>query len=237
MKRNTTYTKVTNIPEHVYAKALERAQKNPIYENSRRGREANKVGCLGEVVAEYWMEFHGIGFTAQLNKTTHDYKLNNGKMFDVKTKDRTVKPRDFYDCSVPLYNHQHQKPDFFLFITLERDRENKTTDITRFHTANIVGAMTYEEVEQVGILFLADEQDDRNNTEFWTDCLNVEMWQLIPNKETIEMFNGSRAKPSSEVEVNIKQIQYMKAQIERGELKPRDFPEIPAKSISFMKSS
>ncbi|MEZ9069246.1 hypothetical protein [Vibrio atlanticus] len=119
-----------------------------------------------------------------------------------------------------------QKPDFFLFITLERDRENKTTDITRFHTANIVGAMTYEEVEQVGILFLADEQDDRNNTEFWTDCLNVEMWQLIPNNEIIGIFNGSRAKPSCEVEVNIKQIQYMKAQIENGKLKPRNFPEV-----------
>lgn len=224
MKRNTTYTRVTNIHSSVYEEARQRAITNPIYENSHRKEEANKVGCLGEVIAEYWMRQHGIEFTAQLKKTTHDYKLANGKIFDVKTKDRTVKPRDYYDCSVPLYNHSHQKSDYFLFITLERDVEDESDDITRFHTANIVGSISYDEIDRIGIKFLAGERDERNKTEFWTDCLNVEMWQLVPNSETIEIFKGQREHPSIKAAINVRQINEMKAQISRGKLKPREFP-------------
>ena len=230
MKRNKTYTKVTNIQDYIYAQALERAKSNPIYDRSYRREEANVVGCLGEVIAEYWMEKYGIKFIAQLNETTHDYKLSNGKIFDVKTKDRTLKPKDFFDCSVPLYNHSHQKPDFFLFITLERDKYDTSNDIKRFHTAYIVGSISCEELDRVGLLFLANERDERNGTMFWTDCLNIEMWQLVPIKETIEIFKGERVKPVHEARVNDHQIATMQAQIERGALKPRNFPKNPTKS-------
>ncbi|OCQ02092.1 hypothetical protein AKH15_07160 [Vibrio parahaemolyticus] len=224
MKRNTTYTRVTNIPASVYEEARQRAIDNPIYEKSHRKEEANKVGCLGEVIAEYWMRQNGIEFTAQLEKTTHDYKLKNGKSFDVKTKDRRFSPRINYDCSVPVYNHTHQKSDYFLFISLERNKEDYSRDIRRFHTAYILGCMTYDEIDRVGIKFLAEEQDDRNGTGFWTDCLNVEMWQLIPIKETVEIFKGLRGLPSQEVAVNVYQINKMKAQIARKEIKDRVFP-------------
>ncbi len=226
MKRNTTFTRVTNISASVYEEARRRANDNPVFENSHRREEANEVGCLGEVIAEYWMRHHGIAFTSQLNETTHDYKLENGKSFDVKTKDRTVRPRHYYDCSVPMYNHNHQKSDYFLFITLERNSKDKSCDITRYHTANIVGSISYEELDRVGIKFLKGERDERNKTKFWTDCLNIEMWQLVPNLETIEIFKGQREYPSRKADINVHQINEMKAQIANNEIKDRDFPTI-----------
>ena len=52
-RRNTTYTRINRIPEHVYQEAENRANKQDIFELSHRKDEANGVGCLGEVLAEY----------------------------------------------------------------------------------------------------------------------------------------------------------------------------------------
>lgn len=52
MKRNSTYTRVINIAEHVYVEAQQRADTLPIYENSHRELAANQIGSLGEISYE-----------------------------------------------------------------------------------------------------------------------------------------------------------------------------------------
>jgi hypothetical protein len=197
-----------------------------VFEKSHRKDEANGVGCLGEVIAEHWMKHHNIPYTPELEKTTHDYLVGNGLTIDVKAKDRTVAPKFDYDNSAPLYNHAHQRPDYFFFISLERDRTDKTKDIRRFHTANILGSISYEELDKIGIPFLENEKDWRNNTKFWTDCLNVEMWQLIPLTETIDIFKGIINSPSTKASVNITIIREMEFRINDKQLKPRNLPSI-----------
>lgn len=223
MSRNISYTRTVVIPEHIYLKAEDRARKQKIYKKSHREDEANGVGCLGEVVAEYWMSLHCIDYIVDLQCTTHDYRVN-GKTIDVKTKDRTVKPRREFDNSAPCYNHEHQRPDYFLFISLERDKHRKDKDLRRFHTANIVGGISYSELNKIGLRFLEGEKDWRNGTKFWTDCLNVEMWQLIPVKEMIQIFRGELSSPTREAEVNVPIINEMKLRINKGELKERPLP-------------
>jgi len=226
--RNRVYTRLNNISELIYLEAEKRAEAQPIFENSHRKDEANGVGCLGEVIAEHWMRRNGIHFISELNKTTHDYRVNSSLKIDVKAKDRTVGPRSFYDNSAPLYNHEHQRPDYFLFISLERDRNNNTKKIRRFHTAYIVGSISYEEIDQVGIRFLEDEEDWRNGTPFWTDCLNVAMWQLVPLSETIEIFKGQRDKPSINACINTELVKIMQYRIKEGLYEPRDLPDVPS---------
>lgn len=172
------------------------------------------------------MKYHNIPFKAELAKTTHDYIINNSLTIDVKTKDRTVRPKSDYDNSAPLYNHLHQRPDYFLFISLERNTADKIKGITKFHTAYILGAISYEELNEVGIPFLKDEKDWRNGTKFWTDCLNVEMWQLIPLRESIDIFKGVINSPTSKADVNIKVVNEMRARINKKQLKPRNLPSI-----------
>lgn len=227
--RNPTFTKTIAIPEDVYVEAKKRATKQRVFEKSHRKNEANEIGCLGEVIAERWMKYHNIPFKAELEKTTHDYILTNGLTIDVKTKDRTVRPKSDYDNSAPLYNHSHQKPDYFLFISLERNKDNKINDITKFHTAYILGAISYTELDKIGIPFLEGEKDWRNGTKFWTDCLNVEMWQLIPLRESIDIFRGIINSPTSQANININLVNEMRSRIKNNQLRQRDLPSIPFK--------
>jgi hypothetical protein len=223
-KRNPSYTRWSNIPEHIYKEAEIRAKKQRVFTKSHRKDEANGVGCLGEVIAEFWMKRHNIPFSPELEKTTHDYIVGNNLTIDVKAKDRTVKPKFDYDNSAPLYNHTHQRPDYFLFISLERDKTNKTKDVRRFHTAYILGAISYQELDRIGIPFLEGEKDWRNGTNFWTDCLNVEMWQLIPLKETVKILKGHMMHATSDAQLNFKILEEMRARIKDGTLKDRKLP-------------
>jgi hypothetical protein len=224
--RNEHHTTIKNIPEEIYLEAESRAAKLPIFANSHRKRNANEIGCLGEVIAEQWMRKNNINFTINLEETTHDYLVNKKLTIDVKTKDRTVKPKLDYDNSVPLYNHSHQQPDYFFFISLKRDRSNDGNDIRRFHTAYLVGSISYEELDKVGILFLEGEKDWRNGTKFWTDCLNIEIRQLIPLKETIDIFKGIIEHPSEKAVINNDVIKHMQRLISDGKYRPRKLPHI-----------
>lgn len=224
IRENKTYTRMHPIPEDVYKMAEERASKQEVFERSHRGEEANEVGCLGEAVAEYWMNKRGITFTSQLEKTTHDYLISDSLTLDVKTKDRTVAPKENYDNSAPMYNHAHQRPDYFLFISLERKRADKKGNIRRFHTAYIMGSISYHELDRVGIPFFKDEADWRNNTKFWTDCLNVEMWQLIPLNETVHIFKGLQSSATESTSINIGVIEEISRRIREGAMKPRNLP-------------
>ena len=225
-KRNTTYTRITKIPEELYSDAEFRANNLPIHKKSHRKGEANVIGCLGELIAEYWMKRHDILYCPELENTKYDYKLKNGLTIDVKTKDRRYKPRIDFDNSAPLYNHSHQKPDYFLFISLERDKSDLSKNLRRFHSAHIVGSISYEELDRIGIPFLENEEDWRNRTKFWTDCLNVEMWQLIPLSETVDIFKGLTDGPSSQAAININIVKEMKNRIYNKQLRERKLPVI-----------
>lgn len=209
IKRNTTYTKIKTIPEWVYKEAESRAEKLPIYFNSHRKEQANKIGCLGEVVAEEWMKRNKITFKSALEETTHDYLINDRLTIDVKTKDRTVAPRIDFDNSTPLYNHNHQKPNYFLFVSLQREKNKKGNDIRNYHTAYIVGAISYEELNKIGIIFYKNEVDPRNKTKFWTDCINIQMSQLISTKETSRIFRGEITYPITDAEPDIDLIKQL----------------------------
>ena len=184
---NNTYCRCT-LHDYFWDEASQRVAAGNIYERSHRGEEANEVGFLGEVVAEKWFQRHDIHFKDMRTKTTHDYLLFGSSTIDVKTKDRTVLPRIDYDNSVPLYNHDHQRPDYYLFISLVRDKSIPVSDIRRYRTACIVGGIDIETLDFIGKDWEAGETDARNGTKFWTACRNIEMSQLIPTKEIVRLW-------------------------------------------------
>jgi hypothetical protein len=95
---------------------------------------------------------------------------------EVKTKDRTVAPRANFECSVPAYVVEHQQADFFVFVSLERDRADATVGLRRFVRAHIVGVSSLGELRSKSVLRKAGERDV-NGTVFWTDCHNVKISQ------------------------------------------------------------
>jgi hypothetical protein len=167
--------------EELWSLAVERAATKPVYANSHRKRAANELGCLGEVAAELWMIREKVSFSDETSCTTHDYRLANGATVDVKTKDRTVPPLATYDCSVPAYNHSHQLPDYYLFVSLQRDKAYPLpASIRRFTHAYILGGISLAQLESKGRRWNANEVDPANGTCFWTACINVRINQLEP---------------------------------------------------------
>ncbi|QFU21270.1 hypothetical protein FM038_003325 [Shewanella eurypsychrophilus] len=170
------------ISQSILNMAQTQLAKTPIWKGSHRGADANQVGVLGELIVEQWLKDNGISFFDDRKATTHDYTLKDGKTFDVKTKDRTIKPRASDDCSVPLYNHEHQRPDYYIFVSLQRAKGDDSSDLTRFHTAHILGGMNLEQLDSLGVIWKAGQIDPSNNMKFWTDCKNVKVEQLASPK-------------------------------------------------------
>jgi len=183
----TSYRQVILNNSH-WDEASERVENSKIFSNSHRKKEANQVGCLGEVVLEEFLENNKIKFIDDRKKTTHDYVVSDSLTLDLKTKDRTVKPLRHYDNSVPLYNHEHQRPLYYYFISLLRDKTDKSKSITRFSHAFIMGGIDIVTLEKEGKTWKKNQVDPSNNTKFWTDCINISMDQLIDNKDMLKIF-------------------------------------------------
>lgn len=163
------------IPQAVHELALERAEAMPVLHGSHRGVAANQVGCLGEVIVERLLECMRVPFES-VGATSHDLQVGK-ELWEVKTKDRTVVPKSSYDCSVPLYNSEHQVVDRYVFVSLLRDRKD-SLDIRRFTVAYLVGTATRQQVFDHGKVWRAGEVDPSNGTKFWTDCINIPISRL-----------------------------------------------------------
>ena len=171
-----------------WTNAQTRVNSTKVYAGSHRGSQANQVGFLGEVVAEEWFRDNRIRFEDCRESTKLDYRVGKGFTVDVKTKDRTVPPRINFDNSVPLYNHSHQRPQFYLFISLLRDKKFEKNNIQRYRKAYIVGGIEIEKLDREGKKWNAGDIDPDNGTKFWTACINVSMLQLIPFHELVEIW-------------------------------------------------
>ncbi len=186
----TSYAEVL-LTDEIRQEAFARAQSLPIFEGSHRKLEANVVGCIGEVVFERFLEKHGVTYVDHRESTSRDYEVNGQLSLEVKTKDRTVRPRIDYDNSVPAYNHEHQRPDYYYFVSLLRDSAGLGSDVRRFTHAFILGGIDLETLDREGARWETGQVDPSNGTRFWTACINVSMEKLISNKEMIAVFRGA----------------------------------------------
>jgi len=169
-----------------------RASNLPEYGFSHRKLQANYVGCIGEKVMTEFFQKHNIAFADDRHLTSHDFSIGGKITLDVKTKDRTVLPKIHYDNSVPLYNHEHQRPNYYYFVSLLRDRNSAESDIYRFKEAFILGGIDIQRLDKIGKKWGAGETDPTNGTKFWTACINVGMDDLIPNNEMISVLKSGR---------------------------------------------
>lgn len=146
-----------------------RASSMPVLAGSHRRAAANQVGALGEVLVENFLTSHELPFEARYS--TDCDLLVAGRSVEIKTKDRTVAPEAHFDCSVPLYNHEHQAVDVYIFVSLKRDRRNTSTSINRYTDAYLLGWASRGWM-MGGRHWPRDSVDPENGTKFWTDCIN-----------------------------------------------------------------
>ena len=165
---------IMEITDDDLAEAALRAPSN-LWQKSMRGLDGNFVGALGEVMFEKWCRANDIQYEFA-GRTDYDY-LVDGNRVEVKTKDRTSIPRPFYEVSVPDYNHEHQRPDVFVFMSLMR-----TGGV--FHTAYLLGTMPDWEYRERAVFKKRGEKEPNGMT-FKIDCWNVPISDLHPAEESL----------------------------------------------------
>lgn len=156
----------------------------PVYNLSHRGIAANQVGFLGEALVVDFLNKHDIQFSS-VNLTTHDLELSSGLRIEIKTKDRTVRPKNDFDCTLPLYNHNHQQPDIYIFVSLIRNGGSDSSSLSRFTEGWILGVASPELMRTKGKVWRSGQIDFSNGTKFWTDCLNISIGELDSLKDWV----------------------------------------------------
>jgi hypothetical protein len=172
------------VQEFIYS-AKQRAEIMGALKLSMRGMEANQVGALGELVGMQHLRNVGVEFK-EVFSTTHDIEfIHNGqtKTLEFKTKERTVTPEEYFDCTVPKYNHTHQRPDYYLFISLLST--GKSSDIRRFQKAFILGSITRERFDSIAKSWDPKQVDTTNGWSPTIECYNVPIKELAPPTERV----------------------------------------------------
>jgi hypothetical protein len=129
--------------------------------NSIRNGAGNLVGFIGEQVA---LSIMGGSWS-----NTYDYDLvtKDGKKVDVKTKQTTVPPLSYYECSVAKFNTS-QNCDAYAFV-----RVKNTLD-----TAWFLGVMDKQEYYKKATPLKKGDVDPSNNFTVRADCYNLKIEEL-----------------------------------------------------------
>lgn len=154
------------ITPEMTARAQEKAQEMGELRNSIRRGQGNLAGFLGEeIVLAAWQgaESH--------NTYQHDITFE-GVSFEVKTKDRTVAPRAFYEASVANYNTS-QKADFYVFVSLYRAPSGEYT------RGYVIGIIEKELYKEIATFLKVGDVDPSNNWTVKADCYNVPYKELL----------------------------------------------------------
>lgn len=153
---------------------------------SYRGYAGAQVGKVGELMAYQYLDMCGVNYEV-IDATTHDVmfvNLDNKYKLEIKTKERTVTPRDDYECSVFSYTKGHQVPDYYLFVSLLAQK-GMGDDISRFTKAYIVGSISGSDFDSYCRDLDTAFVDISNNWSPPKDTRNIFIRDLVPPKLSV----------------------------------------------------
>lgn len=137
-----------------------RAEKLPLLKNSIRNGEGKIVAFIGEEVAKHVLKGR--------IENTYDYDVIYGQTkVDVKTKERTVAPRSFYECSVADFNTR-QDCDEYAFVSV----------LDNLQEAWYLGKISKKKFYETATFHKKGEVDPANNFTFKADCYNIPIHKL-----------------------------------------------------------
>jgi hypothetical protein len=144
----------------MYERALIKAEEIGRLNNSIREGTGNLVGALGEEIVVY-----ALGAIPQ--NTYHHDVLWCGRKFEVKSKDRTSRPQQYFDGSVAATNTR-QRTDYYLHCSLFRPWG---TEI--FTQGYICGFIEKDRYYKLARFLRKGETEGSNDFIVQADCFNV----------------------------------------------------------------
>lgn len=141
--------------------------------NSITGGRANRAAFLGELALCYYL-----GATRD-DKLGYDLMLGDLKI-EVKSKRRTAHPRPNYSGSVAVTSN-HQKPDFFAFLSLTFDGKKMVRGKEYYFDLNSIwfcGMISYDDFILKSKLMKKGQKDPSNGFIVLTDMRNISYSEL-----------------------------------------------------------
>ena len=137
-----------------------RAEELPLLNNSIRKGEGSLVAYIGEEVVKNVLNGE--------IKDTYDYDIVYQNMkVDVKTKERTVAPKPYYECSVADFNTK-QDCDEYAFVSV----------LNTLKEAWYLGKISKPDFYKKAVFHRKGEIDPANNFTFQADCYNIPISEL-----------------------------------------------------------
>ena len=174
------------ITNEILSIAEKRIEDIPILKDSIRGKQANLIGSIGEVLFERFIQDAGLMLekeTREKEKYNHDFVIGEEFTVDVKTKDRNVPPKLNYDCTVAQKTLDHQEPDYFYFVSLLK-KGGVFTD------GYLLGAIDTPNLLIRGEKWKEGDIDARNGKSIRVDCVSIEIKDLFDNNEFLHKIQG-----------------------------------------------
>tara|TARA_R110000824_G_scaffold397512_1_gene600480 strand:- start:577 stop:1104 length:528 start_codon:yes stop_codon:yes gene_type:complete len=136
-------------------KSFEKATRlGPLNNSITQGR-GNAAGYLGEEAVASYLGAEIVSSDAGTNKFNHDLILADGTRAEIKSKRRTVAPKDSYEVSV-VKSSLHQKPDLYIFVSLHFASTEKRDGVVRYKDLKdvwLVGQKDYKDyLEQASFM-------------------------------------------------------------------------------------
>ena len=149
---------------------LDKARQNSRYivrnkSASIRGGDGAFIGSIGTaIVADYY----GVSVVDSEQWTVAAYDMViDGDKIEVKTKQRSVPPKHYYEASVTTQSLHVLDPDYFIFVSL-----------LNLDKAFIMGAVEVNEFYDKATRLSAGDVDPSNNYVVRKDCLNIAYSEL-----------------------------------------------------------
>ena len=173
MKNSTERSNIVEAPftEEMVKSARNKAKNLGKINNSILKGKGNFAGYLGEEIVASYIQAEIISNDEGEEKYNHDL-TRGGKKIEVKSKRRTVPPRDYYDASV-AETSAHQKPDIYIFTSIQFKGSEPIK-------AWICGQKDAREYFAEANFYAKGDIDPSNGWKVSTDCHNLPYKDLDP---------------------------------------------------------
>ena len=149
------------VTDDMFLQAREKSIEMGKLRNSILHGNGNLAGFIGEYLANSILKG-----TVE-NTFDYDIVLTDGTLVDVKTKQTTVKPLDYYECSVAKFN-PNQKCDKYAFVRVKKD----------FSVGWFLGIIGKEDYFKKAKFLKKGEKDGDNGFTVRADCFNLKINEL-----------------------------------------------------------
>jgi hypothetical protein len=173
--------KIIKIPhtQEMIDRAISKANALGSINNSILRGGGNIAGYLGEEAVASYIGANIVSCDEGVDKYNHDILYDKDRL-EIKTKRRTVSPKDFYDVSV-AETSKHQRPDTYIFLSLEFDRVNGRGRSKKYYGLKHVwlcGQMDADEYFDRATLWEAGKVDTSNNFKTHVNMYNLPIKSL-----------------------------------------------------------